>query len=631
MSETKQKAVTSTHPNETFVKNVMKKFEIDTCLGIPNEGQIKLLIDNRADVQNALILSWSTYETDPFAYLDEQKKNHSFTSIVSNVDCKCPFVIAEDSGSKRVYLAFKGTSSLDDLLTDLEAFPRQAERTPSVGTFHSGFLKRAESFPLDTLLGSEGMQGKTLILCGHSLGGAVSSIVYLEIAKKLKRANEESPLKGLQNITFGSPLFASEDYRHYIDSMPLAIEMYHFVAHNDPVPRLVTLVLSALHKKIAQMPAKEKLLQNISNCLRNHSNAILLGLDAMQFASSPNSAELFKDVKNFLKACMQPPEALEQSMVPIGHFFFLKDKTITAVSYEDQESLKRHLRIHENQIDVSGSLRSHYLNNYRRLSEINKCFVPTIQETDYDRRRLGAIKYFNPKIDNAKLEYDRIGETLKLTVEGRSLSSIQKQKCLFDFGFEFGGESTAFSQKSDSKIVLTQNKRDFRAPFSEFGCEIQIVNLFGKSWKYLLTTFSGMRLRKINEIAESDDVILLLETAFKRASDMQSINEEGAENHLFDLLIELAESVLDQSDVVKLRNIYGNNEGLPFNNQDYYNRIHKIMQSFKSRLHSSLTLEMSRSTGEKVIIVVGVVVAVAATTATAYARYLSRKYRLGKV
>ena len=405
MSETKQKAVTSTHPNETFVRNV-KKFEIDTCLGIPNEGQIKWLNDNRADVQNALILSWSTYETDPFAYLDEQKKNHSFTAIVSNVDCECPFVIAEDSDSERVYLAFQGTSSLEDYLADFEAFPRQAERTPSVGTFHSGFLKRAESFPLDTLLGSDGIRGKTLILCGHSLGGAVSSIVYLEIAKKLKRANEESPLKGLRNITFGCPLFASEDYRQYIDSMPLAVEMYHFVDHNDPVPRLVTLVLSALKEKIASMPMTQKLLQYIRNFLCDHSNAILFILDAMQLASSPNSAETYKDVKNFLKACMQPPEALEESMVPIGHFFFLKNETIAVVSYEDQESLKRRLRIHEKEIKLSERLRSHFLKNYRRLSEINECFVPNIKETDYDRRRLGAIRYFNPIIDNANLEYD---------------------------------------------------------------------------------------------------------------------------------------------------------------------------------------------------------------------------------
>ena len=176
--------------------------------------------------------------------------------------------------------------------------------------------------------------------------------------------------------------------------------------------------------------------------------------------------------------------------------------------------------------------------------------------------------------------------------------------------------------------MLTQNKQEFKAAFSEFGCEIQIVNLFGKSWNYLLTSFSGIRLRKINEIAESDDVVLVLETAFKRASDMQSINEEGAENPLFDCLIELAESVLEQSDVVKLRNIYGNNEGLHFNNQEHYNRIHEIMESFKSRLHSPLTLEMTRSTGQKVFIVVGVVAVVAATTAAAYALYLYRKYRL---
>ena len=75
-------------------------------------------------------------------------------------------------------------------------------------------------FPLVRLLGSEACQQKSLGVCGHSLGGAISAIVTTEILIEMenrKRVNNEKFVKDVVNITFGSPLFGDETVRRYLD------------------------------------------------------------------------------------------------------------------------------------------------------------------------------------------------------------------------------------------------------------------------------------------------------------------------------------------------------------------------------------------------------------------------------
>ena len=45
-----------------------------------------------------------------------------------------------------------------------------------LGKFHSGFLDRAKGFPVDKIFNDENYKGKPLIICGHSMGGAVATI-----------------------------------------------------------------------------------------------------------------------------------------------------------------------------------------------------------------------------------------------------------------------------------------------------------------------------------------------------------------------------------------------------------------------------------------------------------------------
>ena len=114
------------------------------------------------------------------------------------------------------------------------------------GKFHAGFLNRAELFPLQKILAD--FCGKHLVVCGHSLGGAISSIVATEILlEKEKRGGDtemEEVAKDVTNITFGSPLFGDEMVRRFCVEKGFANRFYHFVADQDPVPSILSFAQS---------------------------------------------------------------------------------------------------------------------------------------------------------------------------------------------------------------------------------------------------------------------------------------------------------------------------------------------------------------------------------------------------
>ena len=123
-----------------------------------------------------------------------------------------------------ILIAVRGTQQLADFLRDADA--RQVPFEEGFGQVHRGFYgaaKKAAAFVTSYL--DRFYAGQKLLICGHSLGGAVA----LLLAEMLRRRPEGYTL---QLYTYGAPRAADATFTK--NAEPLV--HYRMVNHNDPIP-----------------------------------------------------------------------------------------------------------------------------------------------------------------------------------------------------------------------------------------------------------------------------------------------------------------------------------------------------------------------------------------------------------
>lgn len=123
-----------------------------------------------------------------------------------------------------ILIAVRGTQQLADFLRDADA--RQVPFEEGVGQVHRGFYgaaKKTAAFVTRYL--DRFYAGQKLLICGHSLGGAVA----LLLAEMLRRRPEGYTL---QLYTYGAPRAADATFTKNAE----ALVHYRMVNHNDPIP-----------------------------------------------------------------------------------------------------------------------------------------------------------------------------------------------------------------------------------------------------------------------------------------------------------------------------------------------------------------------------------------------------------
>lgn len=196
-------------------------------------------------MMHALFFSGAVYAKSPGCVLRDLR--HKFGNVVPVMHHGFDkdgeqAVFAARSGSGQVIIACRGTAGLKDVLQDLKYFH---SRLPyAEGAAHWGFAERAQSVPVDVFC--ELLQsGEHIIFTGHSLGGAVASLLSLRVLKLMKGNHHQHQVRC---ITFGAPLFASRSLAEMINAEYKDV-FTHVVGNKDFVPKILP-VVSALQNVI---------------------------------------------------------------------------------------------------------------------------------------------------------------------------------------------------------------------------------------------------------------------------------------------------------------------------------------------------------------------------------------------
>ncbi len=133
------------------------------------------------DITRALVCATAVYEKDATHFFAQSQRGIQFEKVHMSLNLTDPpqrFMVAYSEDA--IFIAFRGTETLADMCCDLE-IDAQARFE---GRFHRGFFKRSKVFYVGEspqLLIFELLRDsqRRVILCGHSLGGAVSHMVLL--------------------------------------------------------------------------------------------------------------------------------------------------------------------------------------------------------------------------------------------------------------------------------------------------------------------------------------------------------------------------------------------------------------------------------------------------------------------
>lgn len=171
---------------------------------------------NRNIISTAMRLSSLIYETRNIVY-----SGLDLIQTIENRHTSTEGAILEDPVNKVLYIVFRGTQEPKDILTDAYCVQTEMKVYQHSCKVHIGFHNAYESIKNEIKL--DKFRNHTLVICGHSLGGALATVCATVIDHQ-----------NVNCITFGSPRVGNDDF---VDIFKMNVrETYRFVHENDVVP-----------------------------------------------------------------------------------------------------------------------------------------------------------------------------------------------------------------------------------------------------------------------------------------------------------------------------------------------------------------------------------------------------------
>ena len=571
----------------------------------------KWLAENQKVNQNALIANLASYETDAQKYLNSRLNDHSLKSVVQSVNGDCSFIMAESDDKKTVYVAFKETNCWKDLIKDFHIHSKQTQCASSRGRFNSGFLKCADAFPLMTV--SEFLVEKNVVVCGHSLGGAISSIVFCHLLSREQQLRKLEISAGILNITFGSPLFADLEFRKIlnkeIEQMTPRPQMYHFVSKYDPVPSLLCLALSVpLLKEKFYEPLKEMTAsENFSGLKKTLAPIINVDLDSDKTRSA-------KELKNLLET---DDEDLRKMYVPIGNYILLNhEKPPILIPSSKSDDVLPYLNIFS--IVEFEKIEGHNVELYEKVCKLGGFIKKDafLSDEGSSRSETQKLEKFASKISKGDLFceiYDK-EKHLKLNLKGTNIASVCLENCEFNFGFPYQPE---VYKSGDDETILCQvdllppNAPKEEAPNKQVKKEpkfhIKIATVFGFcDYTWPTNEIKNIDVQTIMKFSKEASPEQILIKALQRGVALSDMSDEPAlKNSLIKSIQILSELTLDKTECGQLLDIFKKpNKELQnyLSTETKHQELQRILDKMTQKLQSGLRLEAPRPVLQTLVI-----------------------------
>ncbi|KAI4354206.1 hypothetical protein L6164_003096 [Bauhinia variegata] len=134
-----------------------------------------------------------------------------------------------------------GNRKGENLWNPLESRPKQL-KSKSKPAAHRGFLARAKGIPALELYRLAQKKKRKLVLCGHSLGGAVAALATLAILRVIAASSpsKENEKVAIKCITFSQPPVGNAALKDYVNRKGWQHYFKSFCIPEDLVPRILS-------------------------------------------------------------------------------------------------------------------------------------------------------------------------------------------------------------------------------------------------------------------------------------------------------------------------------------------------------------------------------------------------------
>ena len=497
-------------------------------------------------------------------------------------------------------------------------------------------------FPLDIILNDSEFEGMNIVVCGHSLGGAIASIVAIELFISLKKLRQE---RSVHCITFGAPLVGDRVLQNNIPKELLCC-MHHFVSINDPIPHLLRYTqsispwLQDVNKHLPlitpqiqdseSIPSEESLRNKLAAIRKSYSEIINIIDKVMSiidaavdmasiFYPAVSAVKKFQTVFSLVHDFTTAIKDNKDVYTAIGNFHFLTEDIDDndLFSWDQSKELEKYVlknyQQNTNRVDPNAHALSHYTNLFHK----NRSLPFNIYNATNAGQNVQFKIPFTPLINSVHLtKINGKISSLKLSFTGKYIHNVVLDLCKFKFDFPFLNEEENVEirkyKEEDSEILEIEKKvENISISREEHGTKLNFVTQFGNCEQFLWSqNVHDIAVEGAHQIAENDSVPLIVKRAIQRAMVLESLKAKESYSSSSEQIIEeifqlgtlaIGEDLMKKKKT-KIFEKYVDQIDDVFSNKESYQSVKDLGDEIESYIQSPLVIEAESTTIKKIAI-----------------------------